>query len=313
MRLTASTLAALILAGCYSPSPELGAPCSPSFECPTGQVCDRGAAGGPRCGGAQDELPPGVTDVSGGGAFPFDARGNADEIAAPCATAPGPEVRFQLSLAASEVVYLATFGSSGNPVIAIYEGGCAELGTSEACADDTCGGVQAQGAWPLAAGSHCIVVDHAGVPDGEGALEVVRSGNAGDPLTGRSGTVTGDTCKDDNTNDADNNDDKVACGDEPAPDHHYFFTLCPAETVMAHIETCGGASWDTVLQFRDGKNTEFGCDDDDDNDVMPTTCRDEDSSLTSSLAGPGLFWAIIDGFNDFMPESCGPYTLKYQF
>lgn len=260
-----------------------------------------------------EPLPPGVTDVSAGGTFPFDARDGEDGIAAPCATAAGPEARFQIAVGAPEVVYFDTFGSAGNPAIAIYSGGCAKLGASEACADDTCGGMQAQGAWKLGAGAHCIVVDHAGAPDGAGQLQVIRGRHDGDPLAGRAGSVSGDTCMDDDSNDADDGD--FDCGSEPGRDHHYFFTLCPAETVMARVDTCGAATFDTVLQIRDGRDIALGCDDDDDDNGDPTgACNDlERSRLATSVTGAGLFWAIVDGYDDLgEPNPCGTYTMNYQ-
>lgn len=294
--------AALVLAasaGCYAPSAATGGPCSASLECPSGQMCDVNAAAGPTCiagpslGGPPPPPPPPreVVDVSAGGTFTFDATGAGDAFDAPCAAAGGPEVYFRIALAAPEVVYLDTVGSSGEAAIAIRRGGCAELGEAEACASRTCG-AEAQGAWRLPAGEHCIVVDHAGVPAGPGRLTVRRTGRAGDPLPARAGTVSGDTCQDDNSNDAE-------CGCEPAKDHHYFFTVCPGTTVTARLETCGAASWDTVLELRAADDDSLGCNDD--------AC-DLQSRVSRQLTGPGLFWAIVDGCDE-----CGAYTMTYSF
>lgn len=164
-----------------------------------------------------------------------------------------------------------------------------------ACAGDTCG-AQAQGAWLLAPGTHCIIVDHAGEPDGPGRLSVRRTGRAGDPLPGAMGTVAGNTCDDDDSNDA-------PCGCGSDRDHHYFFTVCPETRVTARIDTCGRADWDTVVQLRDGAEDGLGC-----NDDAAGTCgaATGESSLTRDVEGPGLFWAIIDGCDD-----CGEYTLAY--
>src|SRR5262249_36991084 len=143
------------------------------------------------------------------------------------------------------------------------------------------------------AGDHCIIVDHAGTPPGPGQLTVVRTHLDGDPLPARSGSVSGDTCKDDNSNDA-------RCGFEPGKDHHYFFTLCPNAMATAHLETCGGANWDTVLQLRNGAGSNLACNDD-------AACADQ-SSVTHDITGPGLFWAIIDG-----AQECGAYTMQYSY
>lgn len=280
-------------AGCYAPAPAAGGPCSPALVCPSGQLCDVSAPSGPTCVemvGDSNAGPPGAIDVSDGGRFPFDASGASDDFEAPCAAGSGPDVFFRISLPEAEVVYLDAIGSSGDVAIAVQQGSCTAIGAAEACAAHTCG-TDAQGAWRLPAGEHCIVVDHAGVPPGPGQLTVVRTRHDGDPLTGRSGTVTGDTCADDNSNHA-------RCGCEPAKDHHFFFTVCPGPAT-AHLETCGGASWDTVLQLRDAADESLACNDD--------SCMAQ-SSVTGDLTGPGLFWAIVDGCDE-----CGAYTMRYSY
>jgi len=302
----AAILSALLLAACYAPEPAAGGRCSASFECPSGQLCDRAAAAGPTCvfspsgdgsgGGSSDngdgpanDRPAGAIDVSAGGAFAFDAGRATDDADATCGASGGPDVFFKIVLAQPEVVYLDTIGAAGEPALEVLAGDCTARGATEACADHVCG-ADAQGAWRLGAGVHCILVDRA---TGAGELKVVRGGRDGDPLPGRAGMVTGDTCNDDNNNNA-------RCGCEPAEDHHYFLTLCPNVTATARIETCGGADWDTVLQFRDATNRDLACIDDGDCDVQ--------GSLTRTLTGPGMFWAIIDGCTE-----CGPYKLTYSY
>ena len=292
----AALLPALVAAACYGPEPAAGGPCSSRFECPFGQVCDRTALAGPTCNAAPsgdvplpNDQPPGAIDVSAGGRFVFDASGAADDADASCG-AGGPDVFFRFELDGPEVVYLDTIGSAGDPAIAVLAGDCASRGDVEACADHTCG-AHAQGAWHLPAGTHCIVVEGA---TGPGQLQVVRGGHDGEPLPARAGTVTGNTCNDDDNNNA-------GCGCEPARDHHYFFTLCPGATATAHLETCTGATWDTVLQLRDGTYAGIACTDND-------SCQAAQETLTRAVTGPGLFWAIIDGCAD-----CGPYTLSYSY
>jgi hypothetical protein len=301
----AAILTALLLAACYAPEPTVGGRCSTSFECPSGQLCDRAAAAGPTCVvmpgdpgdpddpddgvGPANDRPAGAIDVSAGGTFAFDAGGARDDADAPCGASVGPDVFFRIELAQAEVVYLATIGAAGEPAIAVLAGDCPKQGAAEGCADHVCG-ADAQGAWRLSAGAHCILVDRA---TGPGQLTVVRGGRDGDPLPGRAGMVTGNTCTDDNNN-------NPRCGCEPAQDHHYFLALCPNETATARIDTCGGADWDTVLQFRDATNRDLACIDD-------GSCGAQ-GSLTRTLTGPGLFWAIIDGCTE-----CGPYKLTYSY
>jgi hypothetical protein len=303
----AAILSAVLSAACYAPEPAIGGPCSASLECPTGQLCDRAAATGPTCvlmpGGGGDgsgsgsnadgtpanDRPAGAIDVSAGGMFAFDASRATDDADAACGASGGPDVFFQIKLTRPEVIYLDTIGAAGEPAIAVLAGECTARGASEACVDHTCG-PDAQGAWRLGVGIHCILVDRA---TGPGQLKVARGGRDGDPLPSRSGTVTGNTCNDD-----DNNSARCDCG--PAQDHHYFFALCPNTTAMARLDTCGGANWDTVLQLRDGTNRDLGCIDD-------GSCGTQ-GTLTRMITGPGLFWAIIDGCDE-----CGPYMLSYSY
>ena len=319
LRQPAVVLAAL--AGCYSPNPAAGIPCSPTQACPTGQHCDLDAPGGPTCiakggspgsnggddgpaddpgtmspdasptpVGSANDLPGAARDVSAGGAFTYDLANAHDDTASPCA-AGSVDLFFRITLAAPEVIYLDTFGSAANVAVAVRAGSCLTPGAVEACVDDSCGGKQVQGAWNLAAGDHCIVVEQADATGpSTGTLSVVRGTRAGDPLVGKSGTVSGDTCKDDNSNTA-------GCGCEPAQDHHYFFTVCPNTSGAARLETCDKADWDTVVQFRSAANAGLGCNDD--------SCGIQ-SELSRTISAPGLYWAIIDGCDD-----CGTYTMAY--
>ena len=293
---------ALVIPGCFSPEAPLGAPCSEEMTCPEGQMCVDGPDG-PRCAGVSigtdlgppNDHPDGAIDVERGGIFRFDLRNADDDATADCADL-GPDVYYRLRLNAPEVVYFDTFGSDFDTAIIVHAGTCEELGAELACNDDSCGSGQSQGAWQLEPGEHCIVIEGSAEQGSDGHLEVVRSGNVGDPLPARGGTVTGNTCNDDNSNDA-------GCGSEPAKDHHYYFTMCEDDAGPVTLATCGGATFDTVLQLRAGDDDGIACNDDACG-VMP----DEDQSmLTRRISGPVLFWAIIDGFDD----ECGPYTLTY--
>jgi hypothetical protein len=328
----------VVATSCYSANPAVGVPCASGLECPIGQVCDVAAPGGPVCvitlpvrfdanadgpikieqdasidspddppiDAAPDappdaplvypapanDLPASARDVSAGGTFSWDPTSATNDFASPCASSAGPDVFFKITLAAAEVIYLDTFTSSADSVIAVYTGDCSPIGTAEACVDNSCGTLQSHGAWNLGAGTHCIVVDQVGSSGGTMALlRVTRGNRAGDPLNGASGSVSGNTCNDDNSNNSD------SCGNEPAEDHHYFVAACPGSKEL-HLETCTGATWDTVLQIRNNANSSLGCNDD--------SCPGYQSTLTRTITGPGLYWAIVDGW-----EECGSYTMVY--
>jgi hypothetical protein len=328
-RVIVTVMSIVLAAGCYSPSATLGVPCTDALECPGDQVCDTTLTP-PTCVkmlslgvdapsiedaaseddsqpadasidamidaatpiGPANDLPANATDIAAGGTFMFDITNANDNYASTCGN--GKDVYFKLNLTAPEVIYLDTFGSAANASIVIRPGTCtAFTGAATACVADSCGGTQVQGAWNLPAGNHCVIVDHPGTATGMQMLKVTRGGRAGDALMGATGTVMGDTCADDNSNNA-------QCGCEGAEDHHYFFTVCPAATVMANLKTCGGATWDTVLQIRNSNNTSLACEDDDEGACGIQT------DITETISTPGLYWAIVDGCED-----CGPYTLTY--
>ena len=298
--------AVAMIAGCYQPAPPQGLPCTSELRCPAGQRCVLDAADGPRCNGLSvEEEPPHPTndgpaaavDVSAGGTFAIELAGATDDTGSSCA--PGrPDVFYRFALTKAETIYLDTFDSPFDTAVTLRAGACPAAGEERACVEDSCGRAQSQGAWNLAAGEYCIVVDGpAASPDpgadSAGKLSVVRGKYTGDPLpAATSGSVRGDTCTDDNSNSA-------GCGCEPAEDHHYFFTVCPGVMTATRFETCGTmATWDTVLQLRSAGGDGLACDDD--------TCDGTSSAINRTVMGPALFWAIIDGCTE-----CGEYTMKY--
>lgn len=316
-----------VVAACYAPSATPCVPCSETFECPSGQVCDTGTTP-PTCvktlsndvdaspasdGSVPDDIAPddgdpeppidapqagppndvaaNATDIAGGGTFTFNITDANDDYASTCGN--GKDVFFELTLPAAEVIYLDTFGSVADTSVIIRPGRCTQFtGAATACVADSCGGTQVQGAWNLAAGDHCVIVDHPGNATGMQRLTVRRGGRSGDPLVGTSGTVMGNTCNDDNNNNA-------SCGCEPAEDHHYFFTVCPSTSVDVNINTCNTASWDTVLQLRGPNYQGLDCEDDD------AVCGLQ-TDVNHTVDTPGLYWAIVDGCDE-----CGPYTMSY--
>jgi hypothetical protein len=209
----------------------------------------------------------------------------------------GVDMFYKITLAQPEVLYLASFGSDFDAVISVHAGDCTPIGANEACEDDPCGSSgQAMVAESFGAGDHCIVVDHGGPSNvgSMGLLTVVRGGRDGTKLVGGAGTVSGDTCMENNSNDAD------SCGCEDAPDHHYFFAACPGPMFNADLDTCTGTDYDSVLQVRDANDEELDCTDD--------SCNALQSRLNTPITEQGLYWVIVDGCQD-----CGPYTLTYNF
>ena len=66
---------------------------------------------------------------------------------------------------------------------------------------------------------------------------------------------------------------------------------------MLHLVAPPQLPENLLLRFNNA-NSSLGCSDD--------ACSVRQSSLTRSVTGPGLFWAIVDGY-----DACGSYTMSY--
>ena len=245
-----------------------------------------------------NDVPAGAVDVSGGGTFMWDVGLLANDFPATCTGGGGSDLFFRISINQPEVIYLDTLGSAYDSVIIIKPGECTETSTPTACVDDSCNGPNAQGAWNLAAGVHCIVVDAKGsAATGTGQLTVVRGGHAGAELTGGAGTVTGNTC-----NGNDDNMPAQSCATCPAAqDDHWFFTVCPGQMFNADADTCTAPAYDSVLQIRSATGTSLTCEDGD-------QCGSGSENVSVAISQPGMYWIVVDGCG-----GCGTYTLTYNF
>ena len=252
---------------------------------------------------ANDEAA-GAIDVTAGGMFTADLRYAHDDVAANgCSGDGGRDLYYSISLSAPRVYYFDTFGSSFNTVVRVYAKSCANVGSgasARACQNDSCGGMQTQVAVSLLAGQSCIVIDQDSSADTSGTvkLQVIAGTRDGVALPSGMQMVSGDTSAATNVMDpVDVNCDGPGSGGK---DRAYFFTLCPAQTLLLDAETCTGATWDTVLYVRNGNTNQIGCNDD--------ACGDMQSRITNvSIANGLLFWLVVDGFDS---ADSGAYTVK---
>jgi len=293
-------------AGSYLCSGPDAAACDAAPGTATAELCGDGVD--QDCNGADVGCPindaaAGAVDVSAGGTFTVDlgaAHDDHGDATAGCGAAGGRDVYYRLTLAADEVVYLDTFGSSFDSVLRVYAGACTALGARQACFDDACSSVQSQGAVALAAGAYCIVADQASSAQTTGALvlRVTRGGRTGAALGATSGTVTGNTCGGADAWDGN-------CQSSTAPENGYYFTVCPSTTRTLSANTCTGTTWDSVIYLRAaGSASDAACSD----DAIGCGSGGLQSSFSAaSAAGPGLFWLVVDGY----AASCGAYTLTY--
>jgi hypothetical protein len=200
-------------------------------------------------------------------------------------------VFYRIQLSQRELVYVDTFGSSFDTLVAVVPWPCTGTPT---CQDDACGGSQSQLAVVLDPGAYAVVVERGAgagtafilnvqhVPVGAGAASQLNAGMF---------TVMGDTS-------AGATDSPGSCGS--APDQWYYWLTCPADLggTLA-VSSCGGATWDTVLQLRNGAGGGGGCDDD-------SPCGIQSQLSAQVAAGAGLHVLFVDGKN----ASTGPFTVS---
>ena len=276
--------------------------CTPERElCGDGidQDCD---GDDPAC--AANDGASGAIDITAGGMVTADLRFAHDDVGANgCSGNGGRDLYYSVTLNAPRAYYFDTFGSSFNTVVRAYAKPCAMVGAgtgARACQNDSCGGTQTQLAVSLPAGQSCIVIDQDSAADTTGMvnLKVMVGSRDGTALPSGMQMLTGNTSGATNIMDpVDVNCDSPGSGGK---DLAYFFTVCPAQTLLLDAETCTGATWDTVLYVRNGNTNQIGCNDD--------ACGDLQSRITNVSVGNGLFfWLVIDGFDS---GHSGAYTLK---
>ncbi len=265
---------------------------------------------------AVNDLAAGAIDVTMGGTQTADlnlARDNAPQKG--CGNDGGRDVYYKVTLAAPEVYYFDTFGSNFDMTVRVFPGkscGAINANDTPACSDDSCNSANSQLALQLPAGTSCVVVDqNNAATQGALSLKVVRGGHTGTPLTSGAHTVTGDTCS---ASDVWHS----TCHDTGGKDEGWFFTVCPNTTAHVDASTCTDAAnnhFDTVLYVLRiaMQNPTIACEDDSDACTMVRPDRgDARPDLTIldnvAVAGPGLFWLGIDGYD---AGACGGYQMDY--
>jgi len=335
------------LAGCYSPTVHPGAPCGSGGACPGNLVCaadqtcqppggvDAGPDSSPLADAAIDgppgidacttciapanDLPGDAIDISAGGDFTADLTYAHDDASKPgtgqfCGNAGGLDVFYTIHVDADEVYYIDTFGSDFDTVIRVFHGACtggaAPNGTS--CRNDAnaCSSVQTQFAGTLSAGDNCVVIDGLdGTQTGRSLMvHVEAGGREGTRVASPSGTQTFSGTPFDTANDS--NVEAGSCANYGSPDHGFYFTPCPGQTVNVTATTCNATTaaspWDTAL-YAHGPNGELDCTDDD-----GTACALNGglSTISFTARNAHLYWVVVDAGS---PNTSGAYELDLTF
>lgn len=321
-----AVMGAVIAAGCFAPAPQPGGACADDGRCPEPLVCapatntcvaveDPGDDAGddssgddatdpPDGGGGPpvNDQPANAIDVSDGGTFTVDLTLATNDGDGSCGNSGGRDAFFELTTDGPEVVYVDSLGSDFDVVIVVLDGPCDADPEELACLDDECE-LQAQGAGEVA-GTICLVVEQAlgpGEMAGHAVLTVVRGDRPGIELPAAEGVIAGSTLDAANATTPECDRDESAAGDVG-----YFFTVCPGEMLDVYADTCAETPYDSWLSIRAGSGVagdELECQDDE------RRCGPEgdDAVVFGTVTGPGLFWILVDGWDD----ERGDYVLTY--
>lgn len=285
------------------------ASCVPSGPEICGDGIDQDCSGADEACPANDH-PAQATDVTAGGTWRVDLMQQTDDLAslaAPgCNADGGRDAFYQVTLTVPEVYAFHTFGSGFDTSLRVFAGTpcTAVTGTQtpSTCNDDVCSGGESQLAALLPAGTSCIVLDqNHDATVGHAILAVIPGGRAGAPLPLGIAQLQGDSCTGTDLNNS------PGCEERDARDVAYWFLACPGAATTIDASTCGGmagTTFDSVLAIRQAGGRQIACNDDDTGGTCPAGSAGA-AIKGQTVRGPGLFWLVVDGFED----ECGKYRL----
>ena len=211
----------------------------------------------------------------------------------------GGDVYYRFTVVRREIIALSTFGSSYNTTLG-FSGADGRV-PATSCVDDGCPGLLQEGTvLVFEPGTYVVVVGGARAGGGAFALELrhLPAGNGpAAPLavTGASTTLRGTT--------SGTSGYTPSCGVGAGPESAWYFATCPASQVTDFdVSTCGGATWDTVLEYRAAGSPTAICNDD--------NCLTQSRITGSFAAGFDLHVFYVDGYAS---TDQGDYALTVTF
>jgi len=231
-----------------------------------------------------------------GGEFTAQILPTSTADVSPTCGGAGGDLFFRFQLLVPELVYLSTYGSSIDTVMALYSG--ATCGTESACVDDGCALTQGHLVRTLPAGDYVVAVK----AKTAGANGIVKMNLQRSPCTSAQPISAPGVYSGNNT--AATNQYSLSCGGVGGVDDLWYFASCPSSTSLS-VQTCG-ATWDTVVGVKQGscRSNESDCDD----DGCGTAGRG--SRLTTQLTKPGLWFIVVDGYD---ANDRGAYSLSVAY
>ncbi|MFO0626668.1 MAG: hypothetical protein U0325_13725 [Polyangiales bacterium] len=224
---------------------------------PLGQTCTAGACVSVMTAAGDACVTPIALSMTAVSQTVMGTTAGATSSAEGCAG--GADVFYRFTLARRELVYFDTFGTSFDTQLRLHTDVCAmAVGT---CADNACTGSQSQLVQVLDAGTYVLAVDGATGASGPFTLHVQHlPAGAGpvNPLASMSGTQSVMATS------SGASGISTSCGGGGAgPEAVWWLATCPdfmgGEMTAG---TCGGASFDTVVEQQSAARMPVACNDD---------------------------------------------------
>ncbi|MBL8601653.1 MAG: hypothetical protein JNK72_07005 [Myxococcales bacterium] len=279
--------------------------------------CNRACGAGTFCRGGACVTPPtndtrtGATVINltnASSILSANTTNARNDTAGSCGCTTGNDVFYRFTLAAEEIVYADTVGTTWDTSLFLQGStgtnltNAAGFTNGATCNDDNglngCATArQSQILARLGAGTYFLVLSGCGagasqirfqhLPTGNGPIAFLPagSGRVYSGTTSGTGRVT-----------------STACGSGGPENMYYWYTCQGAAAATFTASTCFRASWDTSVHQRSpGRTTEQVC-----NDDSGGLCGQRSNLSTSIPAGPGLHAMYVDGFSS---SASGSYSV----
>jgi hypothetical protein len=268
-----------------------------------GAVKDAGS--GPLTAGDHCQLAPSIPITAANSHLNLDADTTSanPDVGAPCSADSGADVFYQFSISKRAYVYADTFGASWSTVLYLLDNSCAPLTTQTTagdavCNESSCGGSQSQVVALLDPGNYRLGLGGSGGATGKATIhfEIVLAGSGASTAlpkgasqqTGTTVGVSGNV-----------NNQSLSCI-AAGPEDAYWWTTCPSDASGSlTASTCGGASWETLLETEIPGVVPYKC--------ALDTCGMQTELTTTVPAGAGLRVLLVDGQAG---TSAGAYTMQ---
>lgn len=232
-----------------------------------------------------------------------DTTSATPDVGAPCSADSGADVFYQFTISKAAFIYADTFGTSWSTVLYLLGSNCAPLTATTTpgdalCNESGCGTSQSQIVALLQPGNYRLGLGGSGGATGKAVIHfefaLAGSGTATALPKGasqQSGITVGVSGNVNNLSQS-----CVAAGPEDA----YWWTTCPQDSSGSLVaSTCGGASWETLLETEVPGTMPYKC--------ALDTCGMQTELTTAIPAGAGLRVLLVDGQAG---TSAGAYTMQ---